>query len=65
MKSFTTYRRLMPTTASGDAIAITTIFSSFNQEEIDEIEQYCKDTIGTVLVRNSDLEDGERKADGE
>lgn len=48
----------MPTTASGDSIAITTIFSSFNQEEIDEIEQYCKDTIGTGVTQQFDYGEG-------
>ena len=61
MNIFTTYKRLMPTTVNGDAIAITTVYSSFNPAEIDELEQQCRDTIGTGVLQNFDYGEGHEK----
>ena len=47
MKSYTTYERLMPDTFSGERIKISTIYSSFNKDEMDDFEEtYCKHYIG-------------------
>lgn len=59
MNIFTTYKRLKPSTVNGDAISITTVYSSFNPAEIDELEQHCKATIGTGVIQHFDPADGE------
>ena len=52
MKSFTTYERLMPTTADGHIIKISTFYSSFNKEEIDELQEHLRIDIGSGLEIN-------------
>lgn len=50
MKLFTQYKRENPDTIVGEKITITQTYSSFNQEEIDKLEQECKEHIGNGLM---------------
>lgn len=50
MKATTTFERLMPTTVSGDAIKVTTIYYSFNKEEIDNLEADLQKSIGAGIT---------------
>ena len=50
MKSVTTYRKLKPNTLNGYSIEVSTIYSSFDQREIDALEENLEKTIGTMLV---------------
>ena len=53
MKSLTTFKRLMPTTADGHIIKVTTYYSSFNKEEIDELQEGLTKSIGAGFVSQS------------
>ena len=50
MKVFTTFKRLMPTTLDGEIIRVTTYFSSFDEAEIDKLQEDLKNTIGAGVV---------------
>jgi len=50
MKLLIQYKRENPDTILGEKIIITQIYSSFDKEEIDKVEQYCKENIGDGLV---------------
>lgn len=49
MEFNTYFIRLTPTTIAGEQIAITTIYSSQNKEEIDKLEQSLRQTIGSGI----------------
>lgn len=49
MKIQVTYRRNLPTTVNGDSIKITYLYTG-SKEEIDEIEQMCKNRVGSAVV---------------
>lgn len=53
MKSATTFERLMPTTADGHIIKVTTFYSSYNKEEIDELQKELQKSIGSGIVSES------------
>ena len=57
MKAFAQYKREEPDTILGEKITIITTYSSFDKEEIDEIEQYCKENIGNGLFADIREED--------
>ena len=44
------YERLAPTTVSGDSIKLSIIYSSFNIDEIDKLEDAFEKGIGTMIV---------------
>lgn len=50
MKVTTTFSRLNPDTIQGEKVAILTVYSSQNKEEIDELEQSLRQTIGSGVV---------------
>lgn len=50
MKIATTYERLMPTTADGHIIKVTTYYSSFDKNEIDNLQEELHKTIGAGLI---------------
>lgn len=50
MKAMTTFERLMPTTADGEVIKVTTLFSSFNKEEIDNLQADLRKSIGVGIT---------------
>lgn len=50
MKVTTTFSRLSPDTIQGEKVAILTVYSSMNKQEIDELEQSLYQTIGTAVV---------------
>jgi len=50
MKLLIRYERENPDTIIGEKLTITHIYSSFNKDEIDEMEQKCKDAIGNGLM---------------
>lgn len=49
MKSITTFERLMSTTADGELIKVTTIYSSFDKEEIDNLQADLQKSIGAGI----------------
>lgn len=56
MKSMTTFERLTPTTADGEMIKVTTIFSSFNKEEIDNLQADLQKSIGAGITMIGDTQ---------
>ena len=50
MKVATTFERLMPTTADGHILKITTYYSSFDKAEIDKLQEDLRDAIGSGIV---------------
>lgn len=50
MKATTTFERLMPTTADGEVIKVTTLYSSFNKEEIDNLQADLQKSIGAGIT---------------
>lgn len=50
MKVATTFERLMPTTADGHIIKISTYYSSYDKSEIDKLQEDLRNTIGAGLV---------------
>ena len=50
MKATTTSKRLMPTIADGERIKVTTIYSSFDKEEIDNLQADLQKAIGAGIT---------------
>ena len=50
MKVTTTFERLMPTTADGQIIKVTTYYSSWDKAEIDKLQEDLRNTIGAGVV---------------
>lgn len=50
MKVMTTFRRLDPNTADGHIIMVTTCFSSFDEKEMDKLQEDLRNTIGVGVV---------------
>lgn len=50
MKVTTTFSRLCPDTIQGEKIAILTVYSSMNKQEIDELEQSLYQIIGNGVI---------------
>lgn len=50
MKIATTFERLMPTTADGHIIIVTTYYSSYDKNEIDRLQEDLRNTIGAGVV---------------
>lgn len=61
MKVLTRYRRLAPTTLTGEQIEVVTTYSSFNKEEIDALEKTFKEIIGTVAISERQEQEHEHK----
>lgn len=57
MKVATTFERLMPTTADGHMIKVTTYYSSFDKSEIDKLQEDLRDAIGSGIVSYEVKED--------
>lgn len=55
MKITTTYRRTNPSSIAGDTIVVTTTYSSFNQQEIDDLEEKLKENVGYCLVLEGEI----------
>ena len=53
MRSFISYSTPRPDTILGYKVAITYTYSSFDKEEIEELEKYLKDKIGDGLLIES------------
>lgn len=56
MKMFTTYKRNNPDTINGESITVTTVYSSYNEKEIDELENQLRNSIGSGLIGNINTE---------
>lgn len=66
MKVTTTYERLMPTTADGHIIKVTTYYSSYDKNEIDKLQEDLRNTIGAGVVTEGEyecLKDAENEED--
>ena len=50
MKQLITFERLEADTIRGEAIMIKQVISSFDKQEIDDLEQTLSKTIGTALI---------------
>lgn len=50
MKTTITFERLMPTTADGELIKVTTLYSSFDKEEIDNLQKDLQKSIGAGIT---------------
>ena len=50
MKTYTYYKPLKPNTVTGYSVKLTTIYSSFNESEINSLIEEFKKTIGSGLV---------------
>ena len=50
MKVFIQYKRENPDTILGEKITLIQTYSSFNQDEIDELEQDFKENIGNGIM---------------
>ena len=59
MKCVTTYERLMPDTICGEGIKLTQVYTSFDIQEIDELEENLKKAIGSGVVFECGAEMGE------
>ena len=53
MNKIITFNRLNPDTVNGDSIQIITTYTSFDTREIDKVEEYCKQNIGTYLIQKN------------
>ena len=50
MKMTTTWSRLCPDTIQGEKIAVLTVYSSMDRQEIDELEQSLYRMMGSAVV---------------
>lgn len=50
MKTYTYYEPMKPDTVSGYSIKVTTIFSSFNKDDIDALLEEFKKNIGSGIM---------------
>lgn len=54
MKSVTTWRRNNPSTAVGESITITHTISSFNTQEIDELQKTYEHLYGNYTIAETE-----------
>ena len=59
MNSITIYEVLKPTTTDGYSVKISTIYSSQNKEEIDQLVKACKEEIGSGIVTDYEVNENE------
>lgn len=59
MRVLTMYRRLDPSTVTGEQIVVVTTYSSFNKEEIDTLEKELEKTIGSGVISESEEQEHE------
>ena len=59
MKVATTFERLMPTTADGHIIKVTTYYSSWDKAEIDKLQEDLRNAIGSGIV-SYDVEEDDK-----
>ena len=59
MKMFTMYERLKPDTVSGHAVKVTTIYSSFNINEIDKLQEELRNSIASGVVSEVSMKEEE------
>lgn len=50
MTCFTQYQRYDPDSVSGHKIVVTQTYSSYNEHEIDKLEETLRNTIGCGLI---------------
>lgn len=50
MKTIITFERLTPTTADGELIKVITLYSSFDKEEIDNLQKDLQKSIGAGIT---------------
>lgn len=50
MKCLTQYRRELPDTVNGEKITVTTTYSSFDIEEIDNLERQLREKIQSGII---------------
>lgn len=50
-----TYKRNEPNTIHGHSLTITKVYTSFDQAEIDTMEDWAKEMIGDGIVRVLDV----------
>ena len=58
MKIATIYERLMPTTADGHIVKVTTYYSSFDKTEIDNLQEELEKSIGAGIISETDMQKG-------
>lgn len=58
MKQTMTYERLMPTTADGHIIKVSIYYSSFDKEEIDNLQENLSDCIGSGIMSEGIMRGG-------
>lgn len=61
MKVATTFERLMPTTADGHIIKVTTYYSSYDKSDIDKLQEDLQNTIGAGIVSYEVEEDDKNR----
>ena len=52
MKSLTTYTRHDPDTTSGHKLEVRILYTTFDKEEMDQLEENCRKVIGNGLNQN-------------
>lgn len=61
MKMFTMYERLKPDTVSGHSIKVTIVYSSFDINEIDKLQEELRNSIASGVVSEVGMKEGEGK----
>lgn len=54
-------KRLPPSTVDGEAFVLETIYTSHDKAEIDWIEEQYRDSIGTGVIAQFEVEEQEEK----
>ncbi len=66
MKVFTSFMRHLPDTVRGAAVTVSTTYSSFDEAEIDKLEDQLREQIGAGLIGEITLnEEGEEGNNGD
>lgn len=58
MKCFTSYRRVDADTINGEKLIVSTIYTTFDSEEMEKLEESIRNTIksGVVIEYNTESE---------
>ena len=59
MKCYATWRREKPDTTSGEKIIMTQVFTSFDKQEIDKLEETLKETIKSGIFTDFEVKTNE------
>ena len=50
MKCFTSYAKFHPDTTLGHRIVVTQMYTTFNEDEINALDEHLRDTIGSGVM---------------